>query len=201
MATSRPERGPSRSCRPTRSPMALDVLGRCNRRESCESGAATAGLSQKLHLLNGGLINAKLASPDGRLRRLIDADKTNEEIVGEFYVRSLSREPRPAERGHWKKLLGSDGPRRGGSAGGLRLGLAELPGVYGEPLSEIPGDANTDREETAVQTIRCDGITRRDALRVGTLTGLGLTLPEVLRRRAWAAERSAGREPRARAAS
>src|SRR6185295_12123831 len=71
---------------------ALDILGRCNRRESCESGAAATGLSQKLHLLNGGLINAKIASPEGRLRRLIDAGKTNDEIVREFYLRALSRE-------------------------------------------------------------------------------------------------------------
>ncbi len=43
-----------------------------------------------------------------------------------------------------------------------------------------------------MQTTRCDGVTRRDALRVGALTALGLTLPELLRRRAAAAEVSKG---------
>ncbi len=50
-----------------------------------------------------------------------------------------------------------------------------------------------------MRTTRCDGITRRDALRVGALTALGLTLPELLRRRAHAAETGkAERPPRAK---
>ncbi len=87
---------------------ALDILGRCNRRESCEGGAAATGLSQKLHFLNGGLINGKITAADGRLRRLIDAGRSNDEIVREFYLRALSREPRTAERAHWKKALATD---------------------------------------------------------------------------------------------
>ncbi len=50
-----------------------------------------------------------------------------------------------------------------------------------------------------MQTIRCDGVTRRDVLRVGALTALGLTLPELLRLRAAAADASKGqRGPRAK---
>ena len=50
-----------------------------------------------------------------------------------------------------------------------------------------------------MQTVRCDGVTRRDAIRVGALTALGLTLPELLRRRAAAAEVAKGAsQPRAK---
>ncbi len=91
---------------------ALEILGRCNRRESCESGDAPPGLSQKLHFLNGGLINAKIAAADGRLRRLLAAGKSNDEIVREFYLRALSREPRSAEAAHWERRFRPT--RRGG---------------------------------------------------------------------------------------
>jgi hypothetical protein len=85
---------------------ALTTLGRCDRRESCESDSpATGGLPRKLHFLNGALINSKIVAPEGRLRRLIEEGKTNDEIVAEFYLRTLSREPRAAERAHWSRAL------------------------------------------------------------------------------------------------
>ncbi len=91
---------------------ALAVLGRCNRRESCESGEAAPGLSQKLHFLNGPLINAKITAADGRLRWLLDAGKSNDEIIREFYVRALSRAPRDKELSHWRTVLGTGAGRR-----------------------------------------------------------------------------------------
>jgi hypothetical protein len=91
---------------------ALDVLGRCNRRESCEGGESPPGLSQKLHFLNGGLINAKITASEGRLRQLLGAGKSNEEIVREFYLRALAREPREAEQAHWRKRLSAEEPGR-----------------------------------------------------------------------------------------
>ncbi|MBW3597717.1 MAG: DUF1549 and DUF1553 domain-containing protein [Planctomycetes bacterium] len=80
----------------------LDVLGRCPANESCEGAATTAGgLTTKLHLLNGPLVNAKVASPNGRLHRLIAAGVTNEKIVEEFYLRALGRFPRREEAEFW----------------------------------------------------------------------------------------------------
>ena len=43
---------------------------------------------------------------------------------------------------------------------------------------------------------RCDGISRRDCLRLGTLTALGLGLPDLFRLRAAAAEKPRGRAKR-----
>ena len=58
-----------------------------------------------LHLFNGPLLNARLADPDGRLAQRINDNRTPEQIVGEFYLRALSREPSPAEREQWQREL------------------------------------------------------------------------------------------------
>jgi len=81
---------------------ALDVLGRCSRRESCESDGAVGGLPVMLHRLNGELINRKITARDGRLHQLIAAGKTTEAILAEFYARTLGRSPTDAERKYWQ---------------------------------------------------------------------------------------------------
>lgn len=82
----------------------LDVLGRCDRDDSCESSPVTGGgLSRKLHLLNGPLVNRKLGDPAGRTRRLLTG--RNEEYVTEFYLRGLSRPPTDEELAYWRTRL------------------------------------------------------------------------------------------------
>ena len=86
----------------------LDVLGRCGREESCESSSgAVGGLPQKLHLLNGELLNARIAANGSRLRKLLAAGTTPMQIVDEFYFVALSRRPTKQETRHWKKQLSS----------------------------------------------------------------------------------------------
>jgi Protein of unknown function (DUF1553)/Protein of unknown function (DUF1549) len=79
----------------------LDVLGRCSRKDSCETEGATGGLPAMLHRLNGELINRKITARDGRLHELLAADKTTEAIVDEFYTRAFGRSPTDAERKYW----------------------------------------------------------------------------------------------------
>jgi hypothetical protein len=84
---------------------ALDVLGRCNRADTCEVPAGTAasgGMTLKLHLLNGELINARLTNPEGRLSRLMASRPTGEELVEQFYLLALSRRPTNDEADYWK---------------------------------------------------------------------------------------------------
>jgi hypothetical protein len=81
---------------------ALDVLGRCSRRDSCESDTAPGGLPAMLHRLNGELMNRKIASKDGRLHRLIAAGKSNEVIIGELYLLAFGRSPTKEEQRFWK---------------------------------------------------------------------------------------------------
>lgn len=80
----------------------LDVLGRCGREDSCENFTPTiSGLSQKLHLLNGPLLNARIGDKQGRLHRLLAADRPTEAILSEFYLAALGREMTARERQHW----------------------------------------------------------------------------------------------------
>jgi hypothetical protein len=84
----------------------LDVLGRCSRAESCETpDQSTGGLTRKLHLLNGPLLNRRISDSKGRLAKLIASGRTSVEIIEEFYGRSLSRRPSLKEREFWAKQL------------------------------------------------------------------------------------------------
>jgi Protein of unknown function (DUF1553)/Protein of unknown function (DUF1549) len=84
---------------------ALDVLGRCSRRESCEGATALPVLSTKLHQLNGDLVNRKVTAQQSYLHRLLAAQASEAEIVDDIYLRALSRPPTAAERTHWLSLI------------------------------------------------------------------------------------------------
>ncbi len=79
----------------------LDVLGRCSRVASCEENAEGGGLPAKLHMLNGDLLNAKIADKDGRLAKRVAAGKTDSEIVTEFYLLGFGRPPTDKELANW----------------------------------------------------------------------------------------------------
>jgi hypothetical protein len=80
----------------------LDVLGRCSRAGPCESDTNSAGLARTLDLINGPLLNAKIGSPQGRLRQLLRADLSPQVVVEECYLRALGRKPTEKERAFWK---------------------------------------------------------------------------------------------------
>ncbi len=86
----------------------LEVLGRCPRpgQAGCtERDAAAGGLAVKLHLLNGALINRKLAASEGRLKRRLAEGAPADAVIDEFYFRALSRTPRESERNVWALAL------------------------------------------------------------------------------------------------
>ncbi|HIM31612.1 MAG TPA: DUF1553 domain-containing protein [Planctomycetes bacterium] len=77
---------------------ALDILGRCNRSNSCDGAPSPTGpLAQKLHLFNGELLNSRVGATGGRLDHLIKAEKTPMEIVQELYQVALNRLPNEKE--------------------------------------------------------------------------------------------------------
>ncbi|MHC4830016.1 MAG: DUF1553 domain-containing protein [Planctomycetota bacterium] len=83
---------------------ALDVLGRCGRKASCESaGASTGELPRKLHLFNGALLNRRLGVKGSRLDRMIRAGIAPGAIVTEFYVTALGRLPTSEEAEFWRR--------------------------------------------------------------------------------------------------
>lgn len=87
----------------------LDVLGRCSREESCEtSGEISGGMTLKLHLLNGPLLNRRIVSAEGKLAGFVEAAVTPEEIVASFYRLALCREPAIVEQNFWHEKLSAN---------------------------------------------------------------------------------------------
>lgn len=85
----------------------LDVLGRCGRESSCESAPVSGGLPQKLHLLNGELLNGRLASQNGRLEKLLADNVPPLQIIEAFYRTAFARSPNEQEQQYWTGQVAS----------------------------------------------------------------------------------------------
>lgn len=84
----------------------LDILGRCDRSESCTSSAdASPSLARSLHLINGPLVNQRLTDPAGRLHRLLATQKDNQKVLDQLYWWSLSRPRHASEKEFWSTQL------------------------------------------------------------------------------------------------
>ena len=81
---------------------ALDLLGRCTAADDCvDSSVAGDDLTVLLHLLNGELLNRRLADSNGLLARTLRAGSAASQVVTEFYLRSYSREPSDKQLQFW----------------------------------------------------------------------------------------------------
>lgn len=88
----------------------LDILGRCSREESCDSGERSiGGLSRTLHLINGQLLNAKILAPSGRLGESLRMGEHSNRIVDGIYLRALGRLPTELEQEYWQQEFASVG--------------------------------------------------------------------------------------------
>jgi hypothetical protein len=81
----------------------LKVFGKPERLLTCECERNDdPGLLQAFQLITGELLNAMIREPDNRVGKLIAAGKGDGDMLDEFYLSALCREPTAAERG---KLL------------------------------------------------------------------------------------------------
>jgi len=77
----------------------LKTFGRNPREITCEcERSSEPSMVQVLHLSNGETINPKLAADGNAISRLLEAGKTNEEIVDQLFLTALSRKPTDIER-------------------------------------------------------------------------------------------------------
>lgn len=83
----------------------LDLLGRCARDAGCESAPASGALPLVLHALNGAWLNEKLASPTGRLARMLRHQSDDMLVVAALYELALARPPSQEEKKHWETRL------------------------------------------------------------------------------------------------
>src|SRR5262249_10272843 len=76
----------------------LDTFVRPQRLVSCEcERTGEPNISQALDLMNGDAIQEKVGSDDGRIAKLLATKRSDEEILDELYLATLSRLPRPGE--------------------------------------------------------------------------------------------------------
>jgi hypothetical protein len=84
----------------------LDIFGRPPREIACEcERQAEPNMAQALHLMNGDFVQGKIAAPQGRLAKLLAANKPEPEIVDELYLVTFSRPPTPAELAQGQALV------------------------------------------------------------------------------------------------
>lgn len=77
----------------------LDAFGRPKRAQTCECERSTEmHVGQTLQLLSSDVLESRLASPTGRIALLVKSGKTNDQIVEELFLATLSRLPSARER-------------------------------------------------------------------------------------------------------
>jgi hypothetical protein len=73
-----------------------------------ESAASLDDLAVQLHWINGQLVNSRLGDSWHAMAKLAYGDEPLDKLIEEYYLRTLSRLPRPAEREFWQKELAGD---------------------------------------------------------------------------------------------
>jgi hypothetical protein len=84
----------------------LDTFGRPARLIACEcERMAEPNISQTLRMMNGELVNRKTGQGDGRIAKLVQAKRNDENCIEEIYLTALGRLPTPKEKGIIKGVL------------------------------------------------------------------------------------------------
>jgi len=93
----------------------LDTLGRPKRVITCEcERTSQPNLSQVLQVANGQLINAKLATKNGRIEQLLKAKAADHDVFTEMYLAAYSRYPTKQELANCDQIVkGSKDKREG----------------------------------------------------------------------------------------
>jgi hypothetical protein len=89
----------------------LRTFGRSERVTACAcERTGDVSLPQVLHLISGEVTTGKVAHPHGWLTKTLAAEKDDDKVLDELFLRTLSRLPTAAERAKVKELL-KDAPR------------------------------------------------------------------------------------------
>jgi hypothetical protein len=84
----------------------LEAFGRPERAQTCScERTADATVGQALHLNNGQTLNDKLRAKDSLVAKWLDLKLPDDDVIGDLFLRALSREPTAAERARLMELL------------------------------------------------------------------------------------------------
>ncbi len=90
----------------------LKVFGQPARETACQCERSTeSNLSQALQMINGPLVHGKVRDEKNRFRKLIAANKSDEEIIRELYLAAMSRQPGERELAAATKHIQASGDR------------------------------------------------------------------------------------------
>jgi hypothetical protein len=153
----------------------LSLFGRSERVTACaceRRGEVT--LPQLLHLRNGDEMQRQITAADGRLAALLKTGSEREAADALFAATGAT----PCDGSRVRRRQCATRDRRTGSAhGGLRrclLGAAQRQGIRLQSLTMLDISLTTHRSRF------CSGVSRRDFLRIGALTPVGLSLSQLL---------------------
>jgi len=94
----------------------LDLLGRCDRSSDCSSASAPAeSLTRALHLINGPLLQDRVASDDGTLARWLQQSDDDRWVLDQLFLLTLTRphaSASPVWRKEWKHAATWDSGQR-----------------------------------------------------------------------------------------
>jgi hypothetical protein len=91
----------------------LKIFGQPQREMACQcERSSESNLSQALQMINGPTVHNKLRDANGRIAKLVAANKPDDEIIHELYLAALSRKPVPAELEAAKKHIAASGDRK-----------------------------------------------------------------------------------------
>jgi hypothetical protein len=131
----------------------LKTFGQPARELACEcEREGDSNLAQALQLINGPAVNDRLRNPNNRIAKLLTAKKSDQEIVTDLFLTTLSRPPSPAESNAMiyhvtSSLLGAqvDPAQRAGGAKIEKItptSVAEKAGLkVGDVITQLDGKA------------------------------------------------------------
>jgi hypothetical protein len=91
----------------------LKVFGQPQREMACQCERSNeSNLSQALQMINGPVVHNKLRDAGGRIAKLLESKKSDDEVVNELYLAALSRLPAPAELESAKKHISATTDRK-----------------------------------------------------------------------------------------
>jgi hypothetical protein len=89
------------------------IFGRPVRATVCEcERSGEPSISQALHLLNSPEIMAKIQHRNGTARRLANSELTDDELIDELYLTTLSRFPNEEERNLMREAFSDSGSEK-----------------------------------------------------------------------------------------
>jgi len=84
----------------------LDAFGRPEREHTCAcERTQDASVGQALHLNNGQTLNDKLRGKESLVSRWLDKKVSDDDVIGDLFLRALSRPPTPTETAKLARIL------------------------------------------------------------------------------------------------